>query len=206
MKEYSNMYYEMNYPSHWVVDESALVDFTTTFWNEERTAYFKVRTTNVSIDMYPEEVPEKFIEEVLDKKALKYEVGELSGFNTYKHVLSARINKGGNERIASSLINEGLATRLDISGRDYNRLAKEILEEKEYKIDILGAEFRKNEHAYILGASFVDYLINQYGMDNFKELFMQNEVNEEEGFKRYYEKGGQALVDERINSLRKNEA
>ncbi len=106
------------------------------------------------------------------------------------------------ERIHSSLINEGLATHLNMTGRDYHRLAADILQEKNYSVKLLGNDFRKNENAYTLGASFVKYLIDEYNLEVFKEFFAQNRNNEEESFRKFYDKEGNILINEWMEYLK----
>lgn len=106
------------------------------------------------------------------------------------------------KRIDSALINEGLATHLNMTGRDYHRLAADILQEKNYSIKLLGNDFRKNENAYTLGASFVKYLIDEYNLEVFKEFFAQNKYNEEESFRKFYDKEGNILVNDWMEYLK----
>ncbi|GAA0179441.1 hypothetical protein SH2C18_23090 [Clostridium sediminicola] len=112
------------------------------------------------------------------------------------HCISWWINNG--ERLTSDLINEGFATYFDMSGRNYDRISAEILKEKNYNVKLFGNDFRKNEdgEAYTLGASFVKYLIDEYGIDLFKEFFAQNQYNEAESFQKFYKKSGETLINE----------
>lgn len=116
------------------------------------------------------------------------------------HCISNYINNG--QRVNSALINEGLATHLNMTGKDYHRLTADILQEKNYSIKLLGDDFRKNEDAYTLGASFVKYLIDKYSLELFKECFAQNKYNEEESFREFYGKEGNILVNEWMEYLK----
>ncbi|WP_105616396.1 hypothetical protein [Vallitalea okinawensis] len=116
------------------------------------------------------------------------------------HCVSYYINNG--ERIDSALINEGLATHLNMTGKDYHRMTADILQEKSYTIKLLGDDFRKNEDAYTFGASFVKYLIDKYSLELFKEFFAQNQYNEEESFREFYDKEGNVLVNEWMDYLK----
>lgn len=111
------------------------------------------------------------------------------------HCISWWINNG--KRLTSDLINEGFATYFDMSGRNYDRISAEILKEKNYNVKLFGNDFRKNEEgeAYTLGASFVKYLIDEYGIDLFKEFFAQNQYNEAESFQKFYKKSGETLIN-----------
>lgn len=118
------------------------------------------------------------------------------------HCISYRINNG--ERIDSSLIEEGLATHLNMTGLDYHVVSADILQEKNYSIKLLGDEFWKNDHAeaYACGASFVKYLIDEYGLELFKEFYSQSKYSEEESFVNFYNKEGNKLVNEWIEYLK----
>jgi len=110
------------------------------------------------------------------------------------HCISYYMNNGA--RVDSALINEGLATYLNMSGSDYHAQSRAVLRKKEYKLNLLGDDFRGNDYAYTLGASFVKYLIDGYGLEVFKEFFAQNKYSEEEGFIIFYGREGSLLVDE----------
>lgn len=116
------------------------------------------------------------------------------------HVISHYIND--RKRISSSLINEGLATYYDASGRDYHEITYHILSQEDFSIDIFGANFRKHPQAYSLGASFVSFLIETYGKDLFWEFFAQNSYGEAEAFKFYYRKSNQELYNDWILYLK----
>lgn len=116
------------------------------------------------------------------------------------HCISYRINDQG--KMNSDLINEGLATYLNMTGRDYHRLASKELKDNNYNIKILGDDFRKNKEAYTLGASFVQYLIDAYGLELFKDFFAQDTNNKEENFEEFYKKQGITLVNEWIQFIK----
>lgn len=116
------------------------------------------------------------------------------------HCISYHINSG--RTIDSDLIEEGLATHLDMTGRDFHQLAANLLREKSFSITLLGDKFREHENAYTFGASFVKYLIDEYSLDLFKEFYAQNKYNEEESFKRFYNKDGSTLINEWIELLK----
>lgn len=116
------------------------------------------------------------------------------------HCISYRINNQG--KMSSDLMNEGLATYLNMTGRDYHRLASKELKDNNYDIKVLGDDFRKNEEAYTLGASFVQYLIDAYGLELFKDFFAQDTNNEEENFEEFYNKQGVILVNEWIEFIK----
>lgn len=118
------------------------------------------------------------------------------------HCISYWINNG--ERIDSALINEGLATYLNMLRKDYHRLAADILQEKNYSIKLFRDDFRKNKQkdAYTLGASFVKYLIDEYSLELFKEFFAQIKYNEEESFREFYDKEGNMLINEWMEYLK----
>jgi hypothetical protein len=122
------------------------------------------------------------------------------------HVISYRIN---GKRINSALINEGLATSLDQSGRNYDRISKYLIEEgwieRENLYNLLGESFREEKFGYPLGASFVRYVMEKYSISKFKEFFAQEELTEEDAFKHYYGKSGRELIDEWRNDLVKKD-
>lgn len=116
------------------------------------------------------------------------------------HCISYRINDNG--KIKTALISEGLATYLNMTGRDYHRMTLNILKEKNYSIELLEDDFRMNEDAYTLGASFVQYLIDEYGVELFKGFFDQDTHSEEESFEKFYKKQGTVLINEWIEYLK----
>ena len=118
------------------------------------------------------------------------------------HVVSYRI-KG--KRINSSLINNGLATLLDNTGRNYHRISKYLLYEKKIECNILGENFRKCPFGYFLGASFVKFLIDKYGLEKFKEFFAQEDYDEEKAFENFYGKKGEELIKEWKEFLKKKD-
>lgn len=109
------------------------------------------------------------------------------------HVVSYRIKE---KRINSALVNEGLATLLDNTGRNYHRISKYLLFEKKIECEILGENFRKCLFGYFLGASFVKFLIDKYGFKKFKEFFAQEDYLEEEAFVKFYGKKGEEIIKE----------
>jgi len=116
------------------------------------------------------------------------------------HRITYRINNG--QKIHSSLIEEGLATYLDFSSRDYHSLSADILDERNYSIDLLGAAFWDNKGAYTMGASFAKYLIDEYGLELFKVFYAQNQYDEEQSFLKFYQKNGTTLISEWIEYLK----
>ena len=113
------------------------------------------------------------------------------------HLVSYWINK---KRIKSAVINEGLAVYQDQTERNYNRICKSLISEGKVSVDILknllGDDFRKQIYGYPLGASFVSYLIEIYGLYKFKDFFTQEEYNEIDSFKHFYNKDGEQLINE----------
>jgi hypothetical protein len=148
-----------------------------------------------------------------DNEASKYAIGPL-GFavpaenqiytrynQTYghelTHVISYHINNG--LRIESILINEGLATWLSMRGDkcNYHRIAKEyMLTDKLDKCNLLNDGFRSCDIGYFIGASFVGFLIEQYGIDTFKTFFAQETYSETQSFQEYYKKTYEELYEE----------
>jgi hypothetical protein len=110
------------------------------------------------------------------------------------HVIAYRIN--GGLRIWSGVANEGLSTLLDQSGRNYHLLAKYMIEKQIAFPKLLGDNFRQNKYGYWLGASFVKYLIDTYGIETFKKFFAQEKYDEKEAFKQFYVKSGVDLIKE----------
>jgi len=115
------------------------------------------------------------------------------------HCISYRMN---GDRKDSDLLSEGLATYLNMMGNDHHRVSANILQEKDYSIKLLGEDFGLNENAYTLGASFVKYLIDEYGLELFKECYAQNKYNEEESFREFYGKEGNMLLNEWMEYLK----
>ena len=116
------------------------------------------------------------------------------------HCISYWMNNG--ERIDSDLVNEGLATYLNMMGTDNHSLTANILEEKNYSIELLGNDFWEHEDGYTFGASFVQYLIDEYSLEVFKDFFAQNKYNEEDSFRKFYDKEGIMLVNEWMEYLK----
>ncbi|MFH1355526.1 MAG: hypothetical protein ABII18_00180 [bacterium] len=116
------------------------------------------------------------------------------------HVISHYIKAG--KTIESDLITEGLATFLDQKDRDYHAVARDIVTSRSKKIDLLGSKFYTVEKAYPLGASFVRFLIERYGLDRFKQFYAQDKLSEEESFGLYYNKVGAVLQNEWLQFLK----
>ncbi|NPV02660.1 MAG: hypothetical protein HPY53_14905 [Brevinematales bacterium] len=119
------------------------------------------------------------------------------------HLIAYRINNG--LRIWSGVANEGLSTLLDQSGRNYHLLAKYMIEKQIAFPKLLGDNFRQNKYGYWLGASFVRYLIDTYGMDTYKKFFAQVEYPEKEAFNQFYAKSGVELIKEWTAFLKKTD-
>ena len=119
------------------------------------------------------------------------------------HVISDRIT---GVKTDSALLNEGIATHLNMTGIDYDKASIKILKEKNYQVDLLGDSFRKlgSEVGYPLAASFVKYLIDTYGLDTFKACFAQNKYSEAESFVKFYQKEGSVLIAEWMEYLKAN--
>jgi len=116
------------------------------------------------------------------------------------HCISYWMNNG--ERIDSDLINEGLATHLNMLESDHHRVTADILKERNYNIKLLGNDFWEHKAGYTFGASFVQYLIDEYSLEVFKDFFAQNKYNEEESFIKFYDKEGIMLVNEWMEYLK----
>jgi len=116
------------------------------------------------------------------------------------HCISYWICNG--ERIDSDLVNEGLATYLNMMGTDNHRLSLDEIGQMDYSIELLGESFWEHKNAYIYGASFVQYLIDEYGLDVFKNFFAQNDLSEEDSFRMFYNKEGEELLSEWIDYLK----
>jgi hypothetical protein len=114
------------------------------------------------------------------------------------HVISYHINNG--KRIQSILINEGLATWLsmrDINKCNYHRLTKAYMEMgKLDQWNLLNDGFRSCPIGYFIGASFVGFLIEKYGIDLFITFFAQEQYSELDSFQKYYYKNYKELYDE----------
>ncbi len=136
----------------------------------------------------------------MSKKGEIFTLYNASKGHELTHCILAKLNEGNH--IDSDLIDEGLATFLDMSGRDFDRLSKNILENNNYEIKMLGNNFRKNKNAYFLGASFVKYLVDAYGLDLFKQFFFQDKYNEYNSFIEFYEKSGEQLINEWMDYLK----
>lgn len=106
------------------------------------------------------------------------------------HCMAYQLN---NAAINSPLIKEGIATLFDYSGRDFDKLSK--LSMRNEKKDILGERFRTHDDAYILGASFVNYLITEKGTDTFVNFYGETALTEAEAFEKYYNQTGESLVN-----------
>lgn len=119
------------------------------------------------------------------------------------HLIAYRINNG--LRIWSGVANEGLSTLLDQSGRNYHLLAKYMIENQIGFPKLLGDNFRQNKYGYWLGASFVKYLIDTYGIDTYKKFFAQEEYPEKEAFKQFYAKSGVDFIKEWTAYLKKTD-
>lgn len=121
------------------------------------------------------------------------------------HLVAYRINNG--KIIRSQLINEGLSTHLDNinNGNRYHQLAKNLMEEGELeKRNLLNEGFRNCKKGYPLGASFVKYLIDTYGLELFKEFFSQNNYYEKKSFMIYYNQSYSELYEDWILYLTNN--
>lgn len=117
------------------------------------------------------------------------------------HCISYRINDG--HSINSALIREGLATHLDMTGKNYHMLTLKLLKDRNFSVELFGNEFRKNKDSYTLGASFVRYLIEEYGLELFIDFYSQDEYDEQNSFKQYYGKEGSTLKNEWLEYIRK---
>lgn len=116
------------------------------------------------------------------------------------HCISAKLNNSNT--IESSLIEEGFAVFLDSGGSDCHVLASEIIKEQDSKPDLLGDKFWENDKGYPLGASFVQYLIDEYGLDLFKEFYAQNTYDEKQSFVFFYDKEGEVLIAEWLECIK----
>jgi len=116
------------------------------------------------------------------------------------HCISAKLNNSNT--IESSLIEEGFAVFLDSGGSDCHVLASEIIKEQGSKLDLLGDNFWENDKGYPLGASFVQYLIDEYGLDLFKEFYAQNTYDEKQSFVFFYDKEGEVLIAEWLEHIK----
>ncbi|OHD57013.1 MAG: hypothetical protein A2Y33_08790 [Spirochaetes bacterium GWF1_51_8] len=119
------------------------------------------------------------------------------------HVVAYRIDNG--LRIFSGVANEGLSTLLDQSGRNYHLLAKHLIENKIALPKLLAENFHQNKYGYWLGASFVKYLIDIYGLEKYKSFFAQEQYDEKAAFKQFYNKSGIELETEWVDFLKKSD-
>ncbi|MFA8433485.1 MAG: hypothetical protein ACEPOZ_03115 [Marinifilaceae bacterium] len=98
------------------------------------------------------------------------------------------------KEIESQLIREGLFSLLNQQLYDPDEFCRKLINKKDFKL--LGENFTTCEYAYPMGASFVNFLINNYGLNTFKQFFGQNEYSEAEAFEFYYNKKGESLQKE----------
>ncbi len=120
------------------------------------------------------------------------------------HLISYRINDG--IRIQSALINEGLATFLNGNNQNYHRITKYFIEKGELdNYSLLNDSFRNCPAGYQFGASFVNYLIDEYSLELFKEFFGQQDYTELESFEIYYNKDYETLYKEWKSFLIEND-
>ncbi len=116
------------------------------------------------------------------------------------HIISYKMANG--KCIYSKLINEGLATYLDLCSSHFHERSKNILK-KDNCIKLLENEFESKKDNYTLSASFVKYLIENYGLILFKDFFCQNHLNEKMSFIKYYNKKGTELIEDWFNYIMK---
>ncbi len=117
------------------------------------------------------------------------------------HAITTNIRK--ENWISSFVIMEGVAKLFDMTGDNYDEFAKKLLRNKKDKISLLNdslIKLRRSYRPYWLAASFVKYLLKEYGVETFKE-FVSHKYNENEAFIKYYGKSGKEMEDEWKNYI-----
>lgn len=113
------------------------------------------------------------------------------------HILCQRVSS---KRSSFAFASEGLATFLDQSGRNYNRISKYFLEngvvkESELTKLLSNDAFNELRFSYCFASSFVEYLIEEYSLEKFKNFYMQDEYPINEAFEHFYKKEGEELLE-----------
>ncbi len=114
------------------------------------------------------------------------------------------MNIGNETWIYSLLILEGVAKLFDMNEEDCDGFAKKLLRKNRDKINLVDNSFlklKRKHRPYWLAASFVKYLLEEYGVETFKKFISQNKYAENEAFIKYYGKTGKEIEDEWKNYI-----
>lgn len=123
------------------------------------------------------------------------------------HILSKTIRPDGQTPF-SRVLSEGIATFLDYNERgwDYLEFGKQLLENDNlpdfYTLNKMWANPNTNEQSYRPSAAFVAFLLNRYGLEKFKRLWVLNGRDYDKNFLDAYGKDCKQLDAEWREYLR----